>query len=299
MLRAALRSGVLHIAVIFAAYVGVPHLLHESPPVENVIVVDMVPIAEQRNLPNRPIEPAPEPEPEPKPEPEPIAETPPEATPPPPPPPPEPEPEPVAEPAPPPEPEVAAAEPAPPPEPAPEPEPAPAESERLPSEIDHPAAKPEPPQQLAFERALESLEETAPEPPRTERAPEPEPAAADPIEKLLAVADTPYRSEAALSMTEIDSIREQIRRNWNVPAGARDAHITEVRLRIQLAQDGTVRQVEVVDQQRMRSDRLFRTMAESAVRAVNKTGRIVNLAPEKYHLWRDIVVTFNPKDMFG
>jgi len=273
----------------------VPHLLHEAPPVENVIVVDMVAIAEQRNLPNRMIEPAPEPEPEA--EPEPVAEEPPEATPPPPPPPPGPEP--VAEPAPPPEPEVAAAEPAPPPEPAPEPEPEPA---RLPSEIDRPAPKPEPPR-LDFEQALKSLEQDAPAPPRPEREPEPEPepapAAIDPIERLLAVADTPYLADAPLSMTEIDSIREQIRRNWNVPAGARDAHITEVQLRIQLAQDGTVRRVEVVDQQRMRSDAFFRTMAESAVRAVNKTGRIQNLAPQKYHLWRDIVVTFNPKDMFG
>ncbi|HEX9646867.1 MAG TPA: cell envelope integrity protein TolA [Alphaproteobacteria bacterium] len=306
MLRAAMRSGLLHIAVIVAAYVGLPHLLEEAPTAENVIVVDMVQVAEQRNLPNRMIEPEPQPEPEP----EPVKQEAPKVEPPPPPPPPEaaeapppvPAPEPAAEPTPPPEPEIAAPAPAPEPTPEPEPEPLAAEAAPLPAEIDRPIRKPEPPSPLDFEQALKSLEAAASEPPQPRREPEPEPAppaAADPIETLLAAADTPFRRDAPLSMTEIDNIREQIRRNWNVPAGARDAQITEVTLRIQLAQDGTVRRVEVVDQERMRRDPFFRTMAESAVRAVNKTGRIVNLSPDKYHLWRDMVVTFDPKEMFG
>ena len=303
MLRAAMRSGLLHIAVIVAAYVGLPHLLEEAPTAENVIVVDMVQVAEQRNLPNRMIEPEPQPEPEP----EPVKQEAPKVEPPPPPPPeaaeappPVPAPEPAAAPPPPPEPEIAAPAPAPEPTPEPEPEPLAAEAAPLPAEIDRPIRKPEPPSPLDFEQALKSLEAAAPEPPQPRREPEPAPpAAADPIETLLAAADTPFRRDAPLSMTEIDNIREQIRRNWNVPAGARDAQITEVTLRIQLAQDGTVRRVEVVDQERMRRDPFFRTMAESAVRAVNKTGRIVNLSPDKYHLWRDMVVTFDPKEMFG
>jgi len=101
-----------------------------------------------------------------------------------------------------------------------------------------------------------------------------------------------------LSMTEIDSIRAQIHRNWNLPAGARDAQTMTVTLRIQLARDGTVRSVEVVDAARMQEDPFFRTMAESAVRAVNRTGQIKNLSPDNYSLWRDIAVRFDPREMF-
>ena len=50
---------------------------------------------------------------------------------------------------------------------------------------------------------------------------------------------------------------------------------------------------------RMQSDPFYRTMAESAVRAVRKTEQIQYLSPKKYEQWRDIKLTFDPREMYG
>ncbi len=335
MRGAAAKSAFLHLFVATVAWVGLPQLFDDPPIGERVIVVEMVDIADQRNLPSEIVEKPDEPEPDSEPRPpEPEPETA-ELTPPPPPPPAErapppppeiaePEPEPEAAPAPQPEPEpeqLAAPEPEPIPLPRPEPkperapEPEPAQVAQLPNEVSRPKRKPDVPEpepepepekpRLDFDRALESLDEL--DLPPTVPVAEPEPEAPAPseedmdnaIDRLLAAADSTFRADSPLSMTEIDSIRAQIQRNWDVPAGAQDAQMMIVKLRIQLGPDGTVIRVYVVEQDRMNAEPFFRTMAESAVRAVKRTGQIQNLSPDKYHLWRDITVKFDPRDMFG
>ncbi len=291
MQRAMVISMLLHFAVAALVYVGVPHLFEDLPIQEAVTTATFVPIAEARNLPEvLPVAEAPEPEPS-------------EALPPqvkdtPPPPPPvlevaEPEPPPPPLPDPKPEPEVA--------EPAPAPARAPIEVTTLPAEIQRPRPKPMPPARLDFESALQSLEKMEPVP----RMPEPETettsAAADPIDQFLAEADTPHRLDTPLSQTLVDTIRSQIQRNWLVPAGARDVHEMRVTLRLQLRRDGTVERVEVDERDRMRmqSDPFYRTMAESAVRAVRKAEQFQYLPPKKYQQWRDIKLTFDIREMFG
>ncbi len=101
---------------------------------------------------------------------------------------------------------------------------------------------------------------------------------------------------AKLSASEMDLIREQIERCWNVPAGARDAKDLVVEVRVQMNQDGTVRQATIVDSGRM-SDPLWRAAAESARRAFfNPQCTPLKLPPDKYATWKDMVVDFNPKD---
>ena len=48
---------------------------------------------------------------------------------------------------------------------------------------------------------------------------------------------------------------------------------------------------------RMDSDPLFRAVAESTVRAVRRTRLIHGLAPEKYLLWRDMRINFDPRNV--
>jgi hypothetical protein len=49
----------------------------------------------------------------------------------------------------------------------------------------------------------------------------------------------------------------------------------------------------------MNTDPFFRTIAESALRALyNPRCSPLALPPEKYQEWRDTLITFNPKDMF-
>ena len=100
-----------------------------------------------------------------------------------------------------------------------------------------------------------------------------------------------------LTASEMDLVREQIARCWNVPAGARDAKDLVVEIRASVNPDGTVRQATIVDQGRM-GDPFFRAAAESARRAFfNPQCTPLKLPPEKYEIWKDLVVDFSPKDI--
>ena len=69
-------------------------------------------------------------------------------------------------------------------------------------------------------------------------------------------------------------------------------------VRVAVDPDGTVRQAIIVDQGRLGSDPFFRAAAESARRAFfNPLCRPLRLPPEKYAIWKDLVVDFSPKDI--
>jgi hypothetical protein len=100
-----------------------------------------------------------------------------------------------------------------------------------------------------------------------------------------------------ITASEVDLVRQQIARCWNVPAGARDAKDLVVEVRVAVDPDGTVRQATIVDQGRL-GDPFYRAAAESARRAFfNPLCRPLHLPPEKYAIWKDLVVDFSPKDI--
>ncbi len=102
------------------------------------------------------------------------------------------------------------------------------------------------------------------------------------------------RREAQLG----DLVRQQIRQCWNVPAGAKDIQNMVVEIRMQLGPDGAVQRVEPRDPGRMGSDPFYRTLAESAMRAVlNPRCNPLKLPPDSYDIWRDMTLSFNPKDL--
>jgi hypothetical protein len=189
-----------------------------------------------------------------------------------------------------------------PPEPKPEP-PRPVEKADAP----RPKEKPEPPQQMAknepkpeqkkydpsqFDALLKNLA-TQPAIPSPEAPPQrPRVASARPSSQPRA----PLGSQ--ITASEVDLVREQIARCWNVPAGARDAKDLVVEIRVAVDPDGTVRQATIVDQARLAGDPFFRAAAESARRAFfNPLCRPLHLPPGKYAIWKDLVVDFSPKDV--
>ena len=106
----------------------------------------------------------------------------------------------------------------------------------------------------------------------------------------------PLRSQ--LTASELDMVRHQIARCWNVPAGARDAKDLVVEIKLMIDPDGAVRQATIVDQGRLGSDPFFRAAAESARRAFfNPQCRPLRLPAEKYEIWKDFVLDFGPKDL--
>ena len=96
----------------------------------------------------------------------------------------------------------------------------------------------------------------------------------------------------------INLIKQQLVPCWNVPAGARDAKELNVQVRASVNPDGTVRQATIVDQGRM-SDPLVRAAAESARRTFfNPQCTPLKLPSDKYEVWKDLVVNFDPRDCY-
>ena len=320
-------SATLHLGLLALILFGLPSLFHRPPPQETPIAVALVTIApETRATHPNPFRPKPEakpeppvaapaPKPEPKPEPpQPAPEPPPSAAsaPPPAPTPPAPaKPEVKAPPPPPPPPPkpVEARTPPPPPPRPPEPKPKP-EPQRAQHAPRPETTKADP---KAFDKLLKNLEDKKPEPAafdnllknltrqqvaQTEDAP--------PAPRRMAATAPPSSQPKAplgsqLTASELDALRQQVMQQlvpcWNVPAGARDAKGLNVRVRAAVNLDGTVRQAVVVDQGRL-GDPLYRAAAESARRTFfNPKCTPLKLPADKYEVWKDLDVNFDPRDL--
>ena len=76
-----------------------------------------------------------------------------------------------------------------------------------------------------------------------------------------------------------------------------DGQVTQpVRTVLEVGPDRGVRRVTIQDQARLERDPTFRAVAESAYRAVKRSSPL-QLPPEKYSLWRDLVLNFSPQDL--
>ena len=103
-----------------------------------------------------------------------------------------------------------------------------------------------------------------------------------------------------LTATQVDQIRNTIRKCWHFPAGLKDAETLVVDIKMELDRSGYVKRAEVVDKTRMRRDSGFKIAAENAQRAVlDPRCNPLPLPKEKYEEWKDLELSFNPKDMLG
>jgi colicin import membrane protein len=90
-------------------------------------------------------------------------------------------------------------------------------------------------------------------------------------------------------------IRSCVASKWNVLSGGISAQETLVKIRLRFNPDGTLnRAPEVMNPQ---STSYFVAISESAVRAVQDCEPF-NLPSPRYEVWKDIVINFQPKDMF-
>ncbi|MBV9551625.1 MAG: hypothetical protein JO032_02415 [Alphaproteobacteria bacterium] len=313
-------SALMHIGIFALIIIGLPTLFRPPLPEDQPIAVELVTIAPEtratRPNPNQPkphakpdvpLTAAEAPKPVPKPEPPPPSPTaPPSATAPP-------------APAAPPTPSPPQADLAPPPPP-----PKPVETQAPPPPPPKPDYKPKPKtDSAAFDNLMKSLDKNQPRQVAQAQAQpdkKTDDAAFDTLLKNLAKTPTlpqqdtrPQRTQVAaaappssqpkaplgsqLTASELDLVREQIARCWNINAGARDAKDLVVEIRAAVQPDGTVTRAEIVDQGRL-GDPIYRAAAESARRAFfNPLCTPLKLPPEKYALWKDLVVDFSPRDI--
>lgn len=106
-------------------------------------------------------------------------------------------------------------------------------------------------------------------------------------------------AQSALTVSEIDALRAKMSKCWNVLAvGAPDPSALVLRVRVFLNHDGTIAsQPQLIDQGRP-GDPYFRAAADAAIRAVVICGPY-ELPPDKYEYWKEIEITFDPREMAG
>jgi outer membrane biosynthesis protein TonB len=282
MCKAALYSAGLHLVVIGFTLLGLPALFSSRFVAETAIVVEVVTMAEK---PAAPAAAPPKPQSPQPPPPAPKVEFPPE-----PPPAPEPPPQPAAEKVPPPEPK---AEPKPePPKPVAKPEPTPPPKPTPPPEVaravPEPQRKPQPPKPDEFETLLKDLARE-----RDARRPPPAPAP----QQRPQVAARSAIDEQRLAATIGQMVMNQIQRCWSIPSGVKDVEKTNVTVRISLGPDGSLLGAPTVESaQRMSEDATFRTVAESALRALRRCTPL-KLPYEHYDTWKYIALNFDPKEL--
>ena len=102
-----------------------------------------------------------------------------------------------------------------------------------------------------------------------------------------------------LSSSEIDAIASALNTQfagcWALMAGARDAEDITVTLKITVNPDRTIQSARIADQWRYNQDSFFRAAADAALRATQHPNcTVLDLPPDKYELWKDIVLNFNP-----
>jgi len=107
-----------------------------------------------------------------------------------------------------------------------------------------------------------------------------------------------FEDNKPLTLSEIDSIKNQIYKCWNVPAGARDIKNAKVVVQINLQPDGSVSGAKLLDEGKMTMDStVFSILGESAVRAVYKCSPLQNLPISKYKRWKELELLFDPSQM--
>jgi len=102
-------------------------------------------------------------------------------------------------------------------------------------------------------------------------------------------------TEMTMSVNEIDALRARIAQCWSPPPGGLGADQIVIKLRLKLNEDGTLVGYPTVANSD--SSPFFQAAADSAVRAVFQC-QPYELPSDKYALWRDMILNFDPSDMY-
>jgi outer membrane biosynthesis protein TonB len=104
---------------------------------------------------------------------------------------------------------------------------------------------------------------------------------------------------AQISLSELDALRQRLAQLWSPPAGAKDPQELVVVFRIKLNRDGRIAPGPWPQLVASSNTPLAIAARESAARALNRGQPYDMLKPEHYEQWKDIEITFDPREMFG
>ncbi|GLS30527.1 hypothetical protein SAMN04488498_103160 [Mesorhizobium albiziae] len=101
---------------------------------------------------------------------------------------------------------------------------------------------------------------------------------------------------STLSQSEMDALRGQVQKCWNIPAGAADGGNLRVSVQFRLDRAGALEgSPEIISGGG--ASGVERAAAEAARRAVARCAPY-NLPADKYDAWADVIVNFDPSEMF-
>ncbi len=108
-----------------------------------------------------------------------------------------------------------------------------------------------------------------------------------------------------ITLSQVDFIASKVRENWNIDAGLDGIDNIVVEVLVLLTPEGRVYKADIVDADRYAKDKTFRSLADSARRAVYISDKqkdqspFVLLAqrfPDRYSSWKKMYLRFNPLD---
>lgn len=102
-----------------------------------------------------------------------------------------------------------------------------------------------------------------------------------------------------LTISEKDAIRRQFYSCWIVPAGAKNIKDYKVSIKLSLDASGVVTSSKLTNSLK-NADPFYRTLAESAVRAVNHPDcKKLKVPKRKYETWKEMILDFDPSLMIN
>ena len=104
------------------------------------------------------------------------------------------------------------------------------------------------------------------------------------------------RQDAALTLDEKDALRSQMQRCWRPPAGMREGQDIIVTVQVELGLDGSVLGIQSMGAQGV-TGQLYDVAADAARRAVLSC-QPYKLPAQKYEVWKEVQVTFDPRELF-
>lgn len=124
------------------------------------------------------------------------------------------------------------------------------------------------------------------------------------LAKSLSRQPTEFDSNKRVTMSERNAMINLIKRRmepcWSFQAGSKKAQDIIVEIEVRLRPDGRVLGANITNRLELSSDPFKLAAGESALRAVLNPGCQPYILPaNRYDVWKDLKLTFNPREMLG
>lgn len=137
--------------------------------------------------------------------------------------------------------------------------------------------------------------------PKTPPAPKTKEDTGTPKDGPKSYSDKPFDQNSPAAMALQDSIRNQIMPCWLYQGGAPEDKVKAAKILVSINPDGTVASAKLATSQMSEysSNGYFKAIVDSAIRATRNPSctPLKNLPQDQYHMWKELVVTFDPRLM--